>query len=206
MSVQTSNRTVEKLQFEPNAFETINSSKTSFITTVKIINESVEEDDKENTAKTVVCSEEKDCNINHQPPQQQHLQHIGIISALTTTISPLSTTKLVLEKSSSIHIFPDAPTTPKVSRKTPYDETISTHVKDIVKKYQVLEQPTNINPTCTSSIGDKKNLIKEITCCTKYSPLCDNLKCVVCHHSESLSHLSTTKTTQEIEIDKGIIC
>ncbi|CAO1302784.1 unnamed protein product [Diamesa serratosioi] len=207
LSVQTNNRTVETLQNESNAFETINSSCKPSFTTVKIINDKaeVEEDDKENTAATVSCSEEKDCNIIHQQQQQQqqqqqHLQHNGIISALTTTISPLSTTKLVLEKSSSIHIFPDAPTTPKVSRKTPYDETISTHVKDIVKKYQVLEQPTNNNPSCTSSSK------KDITCCTKYSPLCDNLECVVCHHSESLSHLSTTKTTQEIEIDKGIIC
>lgn len=213
MSVQSSNRNaVETLQFESNAFETINSCKTSF-TTIKLINEKKvdEEDDKENTASIVSGGgEEKDCNVNQQQ-HQQHLQqqHIGIMTTLTTTISPSSTTKLVLEKSSSIHIFPDAPTTPKVSRKTPYDETLSTHVKDIVKKYQVLEQPpsnnNNINPSCTSSIGDKILMKDKITCCTKYSPLCDNLECVVCHHSESL-HLSTTKTTQEIEIDKGIIC
>lgn len=214
LSVQTSNRNaVETLQFESNAFETLNSCKTSF-TAAKLINEKKvdEEDDKENTATTVLCGngEEKDCNVNQQ--HQQHLQqHIGIMTTLTTTNSPSSTTKLVLEKSSSIHIFPDAPTTPKVSRKTPYDETLSTHVKDIVKKYQVLEQPSinnnnNMNPSCnTPSIGDKILMKDKLTCCTKYSPLCDNLECVVCHHSESL-HLSTTKTTQEIEIDKGIIC
>ena len=219
LSVQTSNRNaVETLQFESNAFETNNSCKTSFTNqSTKLINEKKvdEEDDKENTASTVSCGggEENDCNVNQQQhqqhQQQQHLQqHIGIMTTLTTTISPSSTTKLVLEKSSSIHIFPDAPTTPKVSRKTPYDETLSTHVKDIVKKYQILEQPpsnNNINPSCTSSIGDKILMKDKITCCTKYSPLCDNLECVVCHHSESL-HLSTTKTTQEIEIDKGIIC
>ncbi|CAO1373221.1 unnamed protein product [Diamesa hyperborea] len=214
LSVQSSNRNaVETLQFESNAFETINSCKTSF-TTVKLINNIEkkvdEEDDKENTASIVsVGGEEKDCNVNQQHQQQHLQQHIGIMTTLTTTISPSSTTKLVLEKSSSIHIFPDAPTTPKVSRKTPYDETLSTHVKDIVKKYQVLEQPpsnnNNNNNNNTSSIGDKILMKDKITCCTKYSPLCDNLECVVCHHSESL-HLSTTKTTQDIEIDKGIIC
>ena len=48
--------------------------------------------------------------------------------------TPPSVAKLVLEKSLSISLFPDAPTTPKVSRKMLYDD--EDDLKEIVKKYQ----------------------------------------------------------------------
>jgi hypothetical protein len=48
--------------------------------------------------------------------------------------TPPSVAKLVLEKSLSISLFPDAPTTPKVSRKMLYDD--EEDLKEIVKKYQ----------------------------------------------------------------------
>lgn len=52
--------------------------------------------------------------------------------------TPPSVAKLVLEKSLSISLFPDAPTTPKVSRKMLYDD--EDDLKEIVKKYQTSEQ------------------------------------------------------------------
>jgi hypothetical protein len=44
-------------------------------------------------------------------------------TSITAIVQPYNT-KLRLEKSSSISLFPDAPTTPKVSRKMLYDEEI----------------------------------------------------------------------------------
>jgi hypothetical protein len=62
--------------------------------------------------------------------------------------------KLVLEKSLSISLFPDAPTTPKVCRKMLYDDQddLNSQVKEIVKKYQTsenqtLETPGDCHPT-----------------------------------------------------------
>lgn len=53
----------------------------------------------------------------------------------TTTTNLVSATKLVLEKSSSISLFPAiAPTTPKVCRKMIYEDEAD--LKEIVKKYQ----------------------------------------------------------------------
>lgn len=43
-------------------------------------------------------------------------------STITSIVQLSSNTKLRLEKSSSISLFPDAPTTPKVCRKAPCDE------------------------------------------------------------------------------------
>lgn len=43
-------------------------------------------------------------------------------STITAIVQLSSNTKLRLEKSSSISLFPDAPTTPKVCRKAPCDE------------------------------------------------------------------------------------
>jgi hypothetical protein len=58
----------------------------------------------------------------------------------TTTVGA----KLVLEKSLSISLFPDAPTTPKVCRKMLYDDQndLNSQVKEIVKKYQTSENQT----------------------------------------------------------------
>jgi hypothetical protein len=81
-------------------------------------------------------------------------------------------------------IFPDAPTTPKVIRKTLYDDEddINTQVKEIVKKYQLSnesQQQTTITNCCketnecliykadsTSQKVDKSSELnnKEITC------------------------------------------
>lgn len=55
--------------------------------------------------------------------------------------TPPSVAKLVLEKSLSISLFPDAPTTPKVSRKMLYDD--EDELKEIVKKYQNCNSETS---------------------------------------------------------------
>lgn len=81
--------------------------------------EEANEDDKENSA----TNTEPSNGIRHQT-------------------SPSLAAKLVLEKSLSLSMFPDAPTTPKVCRKTLYDDEddLNTQVKEIVKKYQTNEK------------------------------------------------------------------
>lgn len=87
--------------------------------------------------------------------------------------------KLVLEKSLSISLFPDAPTTPKVSRKTLYDDEndLNSQVKEIVKKYQSEQK---FSPSCCSKENDGECLL---------------------HHQE----LPQSKPPS-LELDKGIIC
>lgn len=85
--------------------------------------------------------------------------------------------KLVLEKSLSISLFPDAPTTPKVCRKMLYDD--EDELKEIVKKYQTTESPPKFQPCCDQ--GSSTN-------------------CLLCHPQK------TTSKPSSLEIDKGIIC
>lgn len=84
-------------------------------------------------------------NEDDEEDKENSRQITASITALTNveqetsvaTISfhhnPSAGAKLVLEKS-SISLFPDAPTTPKVCRKTIYED--EANLKEIVKKYQ----------------------------------------------------------------------
>lgn len=110
------------------------------------------------------------------------------------------TIKSVLEKSSSLSLFPDAPTTPKVCRKAPYDESLSTKVvKDIVKKYQNNEQICLI----AQNAQKQEEILIEESFCTTFSPRCQNRECLVCSQENLL--LNGSKKSA-LEIDKGIIC
>ena len=88
--------------------------------------------------------------------------------------TPANATKLVLEKSSSISLFPDAPTTPKVCRKMIYED--EAELKEIVKKYQ-----TNATAACCD---DESSVVVS--------------DCLVCH-----PNLSASNTTS-LKLDKGI--
>lgn len=95
--------------------------------------------------------------------------------------NPSLATKLVLEKSLSLSMFPDAPTTPKVCRKMIYDDEddLNTQVKEIVKKYQTNENQQKRQACCNNeTIGE----------------------CVLCNSKPS------TKKPPSLELDKGIIC
>lgn len=108
----------------------------------------------------------------------------GVDKSPSTNYTPPVTTKLVLEKSLSISLFPDAPTTPKVCRKMLYDdeEDLNASVKELVKKYQANEcqqSPKFATPCCTEETsGD----------------------CILCHPK------ATPTKPPSLEIDKGIIC
>lgn len=122
-----------------------------------------------------VSDEDKENSMNNSDKVDKHpLTNIN-------QNSPPVGSKLVLEKSLSISLFPDAPTTPKVCRKTLYDDEddLNTQVKEIVKKYQTSE-----------SLG--------------YAPACCNKEtsneCLLCHPQPS------SNKPQSLEIDKGIIC
>ncbi len=159
--------------------------------------------------------DDSDVNVNlcDQPQDDQEKKEITIKSASTTNIltcdqdeekenklcqlnSSTVVVKTVLEKSATVNfpIFPDAPTTPKVCRKAPYDDA---EVKQIVKKYA----PTS-NPPCSTSAptsNPEKILIEDSFCCSTFS-CCKSLDCLVCNPDH---HLHAKKS---LEIDKGIIC
>lgn len=93
--------------------------------------------------------------------------------------SPPVGAKLVLEKSLSISLFPDAPTTPKVCRKMLYDDDL----KEIVKKYQTCESPQQkLAPPCCDDETSND--------------------CLLCHKKIP----SSKPSPLEIDFDKGIIC
>lgn len=95
--------------------------------------------------------------------------------------SPPIGAKLVLEKSISISLFPDAPTTPKVCRKMLYDD--EDDLKEIVKKYQTSESPQQKFPApCSDEEASNDGLL-----CHKKIP-------------------SSKPSSLEIDFDKGIIC
>lgn len=96
-----------------------NNSK-KYLTNGKHVNDHVNEEDKENSRiKKIIESQDMTATITTQ---------------VTIPFSHTSTAKLVLEKSSSISLFPDAPTTPKVCRKMIYED--EAELKElIVKKY-----------------------------------------------------------------------
>lgn len=106
--------------------------------------------------------------------------------------------KAVLEKSATVNfpIFPDAPTTPKVCRKAPYDDA---EVKHIVKKYQAIESNPSACSTSAPTSNPDKILIEDSFCCSTFS-CCKSLDCLVCNPDH---HLHAKKS---LEIEKGIIC
>lgn len=112
------------------------------------------------------------------------------------TNSPPVLAKLVLEKSLSISLFPDAPTTPKVCRKTLYDDEddLNTQVKEIVKKYQTEQQQQ------VKDIVKKFQTLEEQT----NFPCCKVEKTGECIHC-SPSKLTPSKPPS-LELDNGIIC
>lgn len=96
----------------------------------------VSDEDKENSIKN-------SDNVDKSP--STNINHTN-----TTTNINNSSAKLVLEKSHSISLFPDAPTTPKVCRKALYDDEddLKTQVKEIVKKYQTSESQQQQHCPC----------------------------------------------------------
>ena len=104
------------------------------------------------------------------------------LAALNNNNSPPVGAKLVLEKSLSISLFPDAPTTPKVCRKMIYDD--EDEFKEIVKKYQVSESPQQKLPPSSCCDDEASN------------------DCLLCHKKISPSKTSSL----ELDFDKGIIC
>ena len=77
-----------------------------------------------------------------------------------TTTNLVSATKLVLEKSSSISLFPAiAPTTPKVCRKMIFEDEAD--LKEIVKKYQTscCEDETVVDCLIAPSLEIDKGII-----------------------------------------------
>lgn len=139
--------------------------------TNEITAEYVKTDDEKEEDEDEVSDEDKENSINNSDKVDKH--------PLLNQNSPPVCSKLVLEKSLSISLFPDAPTTPKVCRKTLYDDEddLNTQVKEIVKKYQTSES---------------------------YAPACCNNEtsneCLLCHPQPS------SNKPPSLEIDKGIIC
>ena len=111
--------------------------------------------------------------------------------------SKMPNAKIVLEKSLTLSIFPDAPTTPKVSRKTPGDDKndLTTQVKEIVKKYTVIEdqQSPSVMERMKKfqAIEDEteKRIEQNITCCKK---TCVDCLCI--------------STKPSLEFENGIKC
>lgn len=123
--------------------------------------------------------EDKENSLNHSESSEK---------SPSTNFTSSVGAKLVLEKSLSISLFPDAPTTPKVCRKMLYDDQddLNTQVKEIVKKYQTSEnlQQQQQQKTFASN------------CCTEET----SSDCHLCHQN------TTPTKPPSIEIDKRIIC
>jgi hypothetical protein len=126
--------------------------------------EEEEDDDEEDKENSRIIEQENTSVTMAIIPFHHHTNGSSITSA----------TKLVLEKSSSISLFPDAPTTPKVCRKAIYEDEAD--LKQIVKKYQ-----TTAVVTAKAACCDNGNVGE----------------CLVCHPKLSASKAS-------LEIDKGI--
>jgi len=177
LTVQTTNVTITSTKFPAEHEATIELGKAAAAVAVEAVHESI----------VVVATADEDAdddeedkeNVEEVAPPQQSQQHVNH----PITNSPSQTTKLMLEKSSSISYFPDAPTTPKVCRKMLYEDEadLSTQVKEIVKKYQVTEQQQQQFPTCCNDdakVGE----------------------CLVCHPK------IITNKPPSLELDKGITC
>lgn len=161
----------------------------------------IEEDEENNTKEylksmstastTIVCDEDEDSVDDEEEKENKSCLYENMNGNSTNTV------KVVLEKSASTNfatIFPDAPTTPKVCRKAPYDDTVE--VKEIVKKYHF---DTSASEKSSANNTDKI-LIEDNYCCSTYSPSCNSLDCLVCNPDNPMH------TKKSIEIDKGIIC
>lgn len=98
---------------------------------------------------------------------------------------PIVAAKLVLDKSLSISLFPDAPTTPKVSRKMVFEDEddLNTQVKEIVKKYQSSDNQPQPPPPA-------------FPCCERES----SGVCMFCNPQKA------PVKPPSLELDKGIIC
>lgn len=126
------------------------------------------DEDKENS----VCNSD---NVDKSPSMTiNHNSPPSIVNA-----------KLVLEKSLSISLFPDAPTTPKVSRKMVFEDEddLNTQVKEIVKKYQTSESQPQPPP-------------QAFPCCERES----SGICMFCNPQKA------PVKPPSLELDKGIIC
>lgn len=145
--------------------------RTQIVNPTSVIAECVKTDDNEETDDDEVSDEDKENSVNNSDKHPLTINQN----------SPSMGSKLILEKSLSISLFPDAPTTPKVCRKTLYDDEddLNTQVKEIVKKYQTNE---SYAPACCNKDKDTSN------------------ECLLCHPK------SSSNKPPSLEIDKGIIC
>lgn len=145
LTVQTStNLTIKS---DDDSGDTITSSTTKCTTTTTtFVTQSNNDDDKdENNKKYLINGKHANDHVNEEDKENSRIKIIDQDTTITSTITipfqhinngstTTTTTKLVLEKSSSISLFPDAPTTPKVCRKMIYDD--EAELKElIVKKY-----------------------------------------------------------------------
>jgi serine/threonine protein kinase len=173
LTVQTSNVTITTT----NATEE-SVSATKGTTTATIVTQS-SADDEVKTDEIILTNGkyfvDKDADHNARGEEDKENSRVIREQEKTMAIIPFQSTKLVLEKSSSISLFPDAPTTPKVCRKMIYED--EAELKEIVKKYQTVTTATTTAACCDdqSSVGE----------------------CLVCH-----PNLSASKTS--LELDKGI--
>ncbi|KAL5276566.1 STK17B family protein [Megaselia abdita] len=106
----------------------------------------------------------------------------------------------------NICLFPDAPTTPKVVRKSPSTETSPTSVKALVKKFQLEcneNKPTTVDTVDSSTTTQTPSTYK--TTCV----FCLSCGGPGCRHSGTAIH-HPTKTTSGVVappgMDQGIIC
>lgn len=128
-----------------------------------------------------LCKAEEIVALNDEEDKENSDANDKAPSTINIHQSPSVAAKFVLEKSMSISLFPDAPTTPKVCRKMLYEDEddLNTQVKEIVKKYQTSESQQKL-PTCCN-----KETIGE---------------CLLCHPK------SSSNKPPSLERDKGIIC
>lgn len=134
---------------------------------------------------------DEDNSSNDEEDKENTILHTGSVDKPASGTlnnnnnSPTACAKLVLEKSLSISLFPDAPTTPKVCRKMVYDD--EDELKEIVKKYQSNEHSPPVQKFPTTACCDDDDASND---------------CALCHKKKSLSK----PPTLELDFDKGIIC
>lgn len=131
LAVQTSNVTISTNGTEESVVDVIKSCTAAQMTKDDDLDD--DEDKENNTLRQLIVT-----SAALEQQEQLSVPATSTISfhATNGTITTSTTaTKLVLEKSSSISLFPAiAPTTPKVCRKMIYEDEAD--LKEIVKKYQ----------------------------------------------------------------------
>lgn len=142
LTVQTSINVTVKT--DDDSVDTITSTKCTTIVT-----QSTNDDEKDDSSKKYLTNgKHVSDHVNEEDKENSRVKIIDTQEVTTTVTIPFQhingttpTTKLVLEKSSSISLFPDAPTTPKVCRKMMYDD--QAELKElIVKKYHTTATTT----------------------------------------------------------------